>query len=1073
MKRRLLLPALLFAALVLPAVPAFASLEAPIRVRWSGEWPAPARPGIETIGRIELSVVRAGIVEDFAIAGDGWTVRGAEASGRLVLPPGTNRVVTFRAVPTDPSAPLVVSGTINGRSFREEFRIDAERLSRIGRPGMVRATAAPVLSGTKVPGATTNGGARNIRFRGRFMYERLGAELVGADNIVVRVMDDDTFGDEEIGRFLTDPEGEFDQTISWDDCDITGCDDPDVYLIYEAANLVVEVRTNDSEEMYTWSTEGQLIGDVTADEVDFGLHIADSSPQAVHIYNAIIRAHRFAGLYGEMNGAHTFCHWPAGASGASYSDDFNRIRIGNDEEWNEGTIVHEYGHRLTEQFSFLDDPNYNNGFCDTPTPGHCVWCPENIQDAWQEGFANWFGSVVIRDWIGQYDDSPTSWGDDRYVLEADLSCGPTFYPMAATEGYVGMVLRDIEDVENEDEDGGAADCMMDVLALGAGPVFKVFKDDDPRSIGEFVTKFRARYPDHDANLWATLGNSLPAVMFTQPEPKVSSQPAGCRTLRQDEAFTLTAEGDGALYTYQWRHNGIAVGNGNGLNGATTKSAVMNPVRPWMAGSWDCVVTRCDGLQSVTSAASRIEVQALPAPRAFLSWGENSAAQVGDGTTSNSRPATVHPNMTDIIEIEGGRSFTMALKKNGKMLTWGQNNSGELGHPGFVPQLNTPTEIASLNDVVRIAAGRKHSVALLRDGSVRTWGGGLYGALGNGDFNGRGVPSPTVPFPTCVRDVAASDENTYFLLEDRTVWATGFNDYGNLGRGFTGPRDGAPQVIPGLTNVIAIDAYGMQAMALKADGTVWTWGVNSWGQLGLGHFNVTTTPTQVPGLANITQISVGLDNCYALRNDGIAFAAGYGPALGQGWTGGAANTMLQIPLTGITRIDGGGGYAAVLIGGRLKAFGLNAAVNPPNVGVFNTTHNYVTGTPVDVPQVHDITTFGAGWGTLHAIGQPGIVDVPIADDGVPAVLALAATPNPARAVSSIRFDLPRGGDVALAIYDVAGRLVRTLADETFEPGRHVRPWDGVTNAGARATAGVYFVRMTAPGGTMTKAVVRME
>ena len=70
-------------------------------------------------------------------------------------------------------------------------------------------------------------------------------------------------------------------------------------------------------------------------------------------------------------------------NGAYYSQSLNQIHVGTGEEFNESTIAHEYGHRLTAQFSVLSTPNYNNGWCDTPTPGHCVWCPENPTDAWQ------------------------------------------------------------------------------------------------------------------------------------------------------------------------------------------------------------------------------------------------------------------------------------------------------------------------------------------------------------------------------------------------------------------------------------------------------------------------------------------------------------------------------------------------------------------------------------------------------------------------------------------------------------------------------------------------------------------
>lgn len=1069
MKRFLLLLLLvpLLAGLVLPATPAFATVGPPIRVRWSGEWPAPARPGVETIGRIELSVNRAGIVDDLQVAGAGWEVRGLDTPRRFVLPPGSRRVVTFRAVPTDPAAPLVITGTVNGREFRKEYRLDAARLERIGKPNAVRATAAPVLSGTK-GGGSLQGGGRNIRFRGRFMYER-GDGLVGADNLVVRVMDADPLGDEEIGRFLTDPEGEYDRTLFWDDCDISGCDEPDLYLIYEAANLVVEVRSDDGEDMYTWSTAAAEITDFTGTDIDFGLHIADSSPQAVHIFNSIIRSHRFANLAGGMNGAHVMCHWPStSTNGAFYSDDSNQIHIGVNEEWNEGTIIHEYGHRLTEQFSVLDPPNYINGFCD---PGHCVWCPENTQDAWQEGFANWFGSVVIRNWIGQYDETPLSSGDLRYVLEAEFSCSDNvFYATGATEGYVGLVLRDIEDIENEDVDGGAADCEMDVLALGAGPVFTVFRDDDPRSIGAFVTAFRARYPQHDSNLWATLGNSLPAVQFTQPAPSVTSQPAQCRVIRPGEAMTLTVVGDGALHTYQWRRNGVTMPNGGGFNGATTASLVFNPVTSLMAGDYDCVVTTCDGSLSVTSTVSHVDVDLPPNDQPLISWGENGAGQVGNGTQSQSASFHLHPTLSDVVAADGGRVHSMALRKDGTLLTWGHADYGALGNGQYVSQVNSPQAIA--DSVVRIAAGKAFSLALLRDGTVRSWGWNFYGTLFTGNQDGRNVPSPTI-LTECVRDITAGDEASYALLDDGTVRAVGYNGYGSLGNGTMGGFSVTPVTVA-LTNVVAIDAAGFWCMALRADSTVWTWGINTNGVLGLGHYNSVATPTQVPGLTGIVEIAAGHDNAHVRRADGRVFGWGYGPAIGIGWNGGSSNVPQLLALTDVDDIDSGASYAAALIDGRLMAWGLNAAVNPPNPGVLGNAGPYVQGTPIDVPTVHSISGFGAGWGTLHAfgaLGVTGVEDPPVAD--VPTVLALRAGPNPARDVATIAFDLPDAAPVSLRIYDVAGRFVHALVDEAREAGRHTVAWDGRTASGVRAAAGMYFLRLKAGERVLARPLLRVD
>lgn len=1070
MKRRLL-PLLALLGAVLAASPASASLAPPVRIRWVGDWPAPASPGRELSGTFSIEASKAVQVEGLTIRGDGWTLR-ADAPAAFHLASGQRRVVVFRGVPGDPSAPIRIEGTANGMAFAKEFRLDAERLQSMGKPGRVRAERAPQLVGGKGTGPRTAG--QSIRVRGRIMYVRQDQVAVEADNVTVHVMDDDSpASDEQIGQFRTDEHGAFDVTLEWDDCDALGCDDPDVYLVYDAENLVASVRHDDDAELYRWSTEENVIENFEGSEIDFGVQFPHADDAALHALTSVTRTHRWVQQKSGMNAPHVFVYYPA--AGTNYDTDANAINVQTSEVWGEGTHAHEFGHHLTDSFSILQTPSYTNGFCDVPAPSHCVWCPENSSDAWQEGFASWIAARAIRTFEDTY--GPVPWGinDWRYRADDVDKCqqDSVAYHHGATEGIVTALLWDISDDGNDDQDAGLPDCDMDVLTLGEDEIFTVFRDDDPLNIGSFITAFRSRWPQHDSDLWATIANNASALLFTQPPPSIVTQPEKCRTIRMGEPFSLTIQGDGALHRYRWRHNGEPIVDGAGRTGAFTKVLSFDSALPWMAGDYDCMVTTCDGSMNLASAFSRVEFQWLPDPRSYLAWGENLAGQVGDGTTSNSRPATVHPNMTDIIEIEGGREFSMALRRNGKLLTWGRNNSGELGHPGFVPQLSTPTEVAALDDVVRIAAGKAHSLALLRDGTVRSWGWGFRGALGNGDFNGRSVPDSTLDFPTCVREIAASDDNSYFLLEDLTVWATGLNDYGNLGRGFTGPRDGVPQAIPGLTNVIAIEAGGQQAMALKADGTVWVWGINHWGQLGLGHFGTVTSPTQVPGLANITQISVGLDNCYALRNDGIAFAAGYGPALGQGWNGGGSWTFLQIPLTNITRIQGGADWAAVLIDGRLKAFGNNASVNPPDVGVFNTTSNYITGTPTDVPQVHDITTFGAGWGTLHAIGSPGIVDVPIAGGDRPAALALAVGPNPVREMAAVRFELPVGGHVALAVYDVAGRAVKTLADEPFEAGRHSRPWDGATNAGARAPSGVYFVKMTAPGGALTRTLVRID
>jgi hypothetical protein len=93
-------------------------------------------------------------------------------------------------------------------------------------------------------------------------------------------------------------------------------------------------------------------------------------------------------------------------------------------------------------------------------------------------------------------------------------------------------------------------------------------------------------------------------------------------------------------------------------------------------------------------------------------------------------------------------------------------------------------------------------------------------------------------------------------------------------------------------------------------------------------------------------------------------------------------------------------------------------------------------------------------------------------GVAFQLAPAA-PNPFRIATAIGFALPKASDVRLRIYDVAGRLVRTLQSGTLAAGRHVRVWDGRTDAGAQASPGVYFSRLEAGGRVQSRRVVMLN
>jgi alpha-tubulin suppressor-like RCC1 family protein len=1060
------------------APPALATVGPPVEVRWSGEWPAPARRGAETIGRFEIVAGPGVAVEDLRLEGPGWNVHALDAPRTMVLPARSRRVFTFRAVPDDPRASLVVSGTANGIPFRKPFRLDEERLASIGRRDPLRAEE--VQSFGAAPGrAQEQTAGIAIRFRGRIVYPRQDAQSIGADNIVVKAMDADPAPvyEEMIGFALTDHEGYFDFTVDWADLDGGVPDIPDVFILIEAANLKVHVRADDTWDLQDWSSEASPITDYVGNDLSFGTVSLDISAQAAHIFTSIIKADRHAREQGGMDAPLVFVHWPDSTTGAYYSGVADEIHVGSPEEWNEGTLVHEYGHHLSRKFSSDLPPDYANGFCDMPTPSHCVWCPENDTIAWKEGWANWFGSRMLRVWEGAYGYAPLSIDDDRYDLEsAEFCADANLYPASNTEGYVGMLLRDIEDGENEGASGGAFDCTADLLSQGDDMIFIIFRDDDPETVWDFLQSYRARSSNQDLNLWHTIENVAPSMNFLRPPLVVTSQPPSCRRLRAGEMLTLEVASNSGLAGYRWQRDGVPLFNSSaeGVTGAFTKTLTLGPLTAEMAGTYDCFVLSCDGGESVYSVATRLDVDAPPATGPLASWGVNGAGTVGDGTASAQSPPYPHPGLSDVVKVVGGHGHTLALTSSGQVLSWGFSNVGELGRGAWFGAGYTPAQI--LSGVADVAAGDAFGLALEQDGRMRSWGSNFYGQLFTGNRDNANAPGFTLDVG-CVRRIATGGLHSLALLEDGTLRSIGYNGSGALGNGSTSTFVLEPQQPVGLTDVVEISAAGYWSMALRSDGTVWTWGLNTWGQLGLGHFGTVVVPTQVPGLTGVREILATPNNAYALGNDGSLWAWGYGPAIGVGYGGGSSWVPLLVPLADVTKITGGPSWAMALVGGALKAWGLNAGVGPGEPGLFNVETNYVVPSPIDVPGVVNVTNVFAGWTTAHALGTVAVADVETPDGphetALHAVLALSAGPNPFAAQATMRFDLPTPGRVALAVYDAAGRKVSTLADGAFEAGKFVRSWDGRNDGGTRVAAGVYFVRLQAHGGTLTRRLVRTD
>lgn len=242
---------------------------------------------------------------------------------------------------------------------------------------------------------------------------------------------------------------------------------------------------------------------------------------------------------------------------------------------------------------------------------------------------------------------------------------------------------------------------------------------------------------------------------------------------------------------------------------------------------------------------------------WASGSSNNYGQLGDGTTQpHSDPRRV-PGLSNVTAIKAG-GHVLALKADGTVWAWGLNAQGQLGDGTRIDRYS-PAQVIGLSEVMQILAMTTESLALKADGTAWRWGGNQL------------VP---IQVPNLDRVVAISGVGSYMALRaDGTVWAWGSNESGQLGDGSFVPKV-LPVQIPGLSDVVAVDARGMRfSVALKADGSVWAWGNNSAGQLGVRGVTYSTRPIQVPGLSDVVTIAAGFSHVLAMRRDGTVFAWG--------------------------------------------------------------------------------------------------------------------------------------------------------------------------------------------------------
>jgi alpha-tubulin suppressor-like RCC1 family protein len=268
----------------------------------------------------------------------------------------------------------------------------------------------------------------------------------------------------------------------------------------------------------------------------------------------------------------------------------------------------------------------------------------------------------------------------------------------------------------------------------------------------------------------------------------------------------------------------------------------------------------------------------PPPTVYLwSWGQGSSGQHGLGNTTSVSSPTQIGALSTWTTIDAGWRHGMAVKTDGTLWTWGENYTGRLGL-GNTAHRSSPVQVGAETTWSRVAAGYEHSLAIKTDGTLWSWGENYPGGkLGLGDTTNQSNPVQVGALTTWSSIAAGGFGHSLAIKTDGTLWSWGQNNNGQLGLGNTTNRS-SPVQVGALTTWSSIAGGGNSiSISLKTDGTMWVWGRNYVGKLGLGDTTDRSSPVQIGALTTWLTVAAGYDHNLAVKTDGTMWGWGFNSA----------------------------------------------------------------------------------------------------------------------------------------------------------------------------------------------------
>jgi alpha-tubulin suppressor-like RCC1 family protein len=411
---------------------------------------------------------------------------------------------------------------------------------------------------------------------------------------------------------------------------------------------------------------------------------------------------------------------------------------------------------------------------------------------------------------------------------------------------------------------------------------------------------------------------------------------------------------------------------------------------------------------------------------LYAWGNNDNGQIGDGTNINRNSPVLIDSVTEWKQISSGIYHNLAIKKDGTLWGWGRNYDGMLAD-GTDTTRYSAIHIGIAENWDYVSAGYQHNLAIKNDGTLWAWGSNVFGQLGDGTTKAQKKPIQ-IGIETNWTKVCSANEFSIAIKNDGTIWAWGKNAECLLGIGDTNSvYKKSPMQISQDNDWKDVFSSYNHSFAIKKNGTLWAWGINVSGELGIGDTNINrrSTPVQISKGTFWTKVSCGESHTIALKSDSTI------------WTWGDNR------------------FGQLGDGSQIKRS------EPVQIGTENNWINISCGAAHNFAMKKDSTIWGWGMNSYMQLGDSTIIDKysPVQFDsdtkwefvtcgGLHTIIlskklitsvfdlsnkrkniSLNIKPNPAIEVVEIEFSTPFIENTEISIYSIDGKLIDKIQNLT--------------------------------------------